>query len=81
MPICAKRQHPPVWSPRFRQFGGCSRLNRRFCVTKIRNAVAIPVLPAGKCGSNFRKCHHKMLFTPYSARWSFCDNFFGAVIR
>jgi hypothetical protein len=26
-----------------------------FCATKTRRSVAVPVLPAGKCGSNIRR--------------------------
>jgi hypothetical protein len=50
-----QRRVAPLFSPRFRQFGGASRVSRRFYATNFRNLAAVPALAAGTCGGNFRK--------------------------
>jgi hypothetical protein len=49
----AKRQFPRLFSPRLCQYGGASRLSRRFLWRKIRNAAPFPLLPAVRFGDNF----------------------------
>jgi len=41
-----------AFPPRLCQFGGSSRASRRFLWRKIRNTVAVPVLPAMQFGDN-----------------------------
>jgi hypothetical protein len=55
MADCAQRRIPPLFLPHLRQLGGASRLFRRFDATKFAATVAVPVFPAVKRGSNFRK--------------------------
>jgi hypothetical protein len=49
-----QQRQPCSLSPRLCQYGGCSRLTRRLLWRKIRNMVAVLVLPAMPFGDNFR---------------------------
>jgi hypothetical protein len=53
MAKCAQRQHPLVFSPRLRQYGGCSPVSRRQTRHKILNLAAVHLLPADHIGSNY----------------------------
>jgi hypothetical protein len=52
LPITPQQRHLPSLLPRLCQYGGCSRLSRRILWRKIRNSVAVPVLPAAHFGDN-----------------------------
>jgi hypothetical protein len=54
----APQQFAPVLLPLFCQFGGASRVCRRFIGRKSRNTVAVPVFAAAHFGGNFALLAH-----------------------